>query len=131
MAKWAGCRSDWAMFGRFECLATDGGPPFRDEFEDAVRHCRSGRSLPDQDPRMRGTIESFFRLFRRLCRYFTGQSFSNVVEKGDYEAEEMASLVFEGLVRAAIVFIVDSYHHRKHRGLGGRTPYAVWNEARG
>lgn len=77
---------------------------------------------------MRGTIEAFFKTFKRLCRFFAGQSFANVVERGDYPAEQWASLTFEGLAKAAIRFIVDHYHHRKHRGLEGGTPHGRWLE---
>ncbi|WP_246252482.1 Mu transposase C-terminal domain-containing protein [Allomesorhizobium camelthorni] len=126
MALLAGAKSDWNMYGRPGFVATDGGPVFRGEFEEAVRRSRVNRVLPDQDPRMRGTIEAFFRTFKRLCRYFAGYAFKDVVEKGDYPAEKMASLTFDAVFRAAIVFIVDRYHHRKHRGLEGGTPYGAW-----
>ncbi len=125
---WAGAKSTWHMYGRGFDVATDGGPAFRGDFALAVIRSRMKHVLPEQDPRMRGTIESFFRLFRRLCRFFAGQAFSNVVEKGEYDAEKMASLTVDELYRLAVRFIVDLYHHRKHRGLEGRTPFAVWNE---
>lgn len=120
------CRSDWPMYGRPDYISTDGGPAFQGDFIDAVRLSGLNRVMPDMDPRMRGTIEAFFRLFKRLCRYFAGQSFANVVEKGDYPAEEMASMTFEKTYMAAVQFIVDSYHHRPHRGLEGATPYGEW-----
>ena len=80
---------------------------------------------------MRGTMKSFFRTFKRLCRYFAGHAFKDVVEKGDYPAEQMASLVVEQVQMAAVRFIVDYYHHRKHRGLEGGTPYGRWLELSG
>lgn len=125
-AKWAGAQSDWPMHGKVGYLATDGGPVFQGEFEDTIRSCLSGRSLADQDPRMRGTIESFFKTLERVCRYFAGRSFRNVVEKGDYPAEKLATLTFEQFYRQVIVFIVDRYHHHAHRGLNRGTPYGMW-----
>lgn len=126
IAELAGAKSSWDMYGRPEFIVTDGGPVFRGEFETAVARSRMNRSLPDQDPRMRGTIESFFRSFKRLCRYFTGQSFSNVMEKGDYPGEDYASLTFDVFYHAAVRYIVDVYHHRKHRGLNNGTPFKTW-----
>lgn len=126
LATFAGCKSNWPMQGRPGLVATDGGPAFLGEFESAVVRSGITRLLPETDPRKRGTIEAFFRFFKRVCRYFAGQTFANVVEKGDYDSEAMASLTFEELERSAIRFIVDSYHHRAHRGIGGCTPYGMW-----
>lgn len=131
MALLAGAQSDWPMHGRPSQVVTDGGPVFQSEFEKVVMACRSERTLPDHDPRMRGYVESVNRTLKAFCRYFTGQSFASVVEKGDYNAEAMTSLTFENLRDALTVFIVDRYHHRKHRGLGDITPYAMWKTLTG
>ena len=128
LARWAGAQSPWPMQGRPFEVATDGGPAFQGDFAIAASRSHIAHALPEQDPRMRGFIEAFFRLFRRLCRYFAGQAFSNVVEKGDYDAQGLASLTVDELYRLAVRFIVDHYHHRKHRGVEGRTPFAVWTE---
>jgi len=127
LATSAGCLSDWRMHGKPWSVVTDGGPAFLGEFETAVSLSGISRLLPEKDPRKRGTIEAFFRFFKRLCRYFAGQTFANVVERGDYESEELAALTFEELEKCVVRFIVDSYHHRAHRGLGGCTPYGMWN----
>ncbi|WP_315744843.1 MULTISPECIES: hypothetical protein [unclassified Bradyrhizobium] len=126
LARFAGCKSPWPMFGKPGTVGTDGGPAFQDEFREAVRLSVTNRILPDMDPRMRGTIEAFFRLFKRVCRYFAGQTFSSAVERGDYDSEKMASVTFEDTLKHAVRFIVDHYHHRSHRGLEGRTPYGEW-----
>lgn len=126
MAELAEARSDWPMQGRPRLVVTDGGPVFRGEFERAVSQVRSDRTLPDHDPRMRPYVESVNRTLKAFCRYFTGQSFANVVELGDYEGEAMASLTFEAFQKAFIQFVVDKYHRRAHRGLGGLSPYAMW-----
>ncbi|WP_199084550.1 hypothetical protein [Bosea sp. ASV33] len=126
LAKAAGAASDWPMTARPRAIVTDGGPAFRGEFSESVSKLNIEHSLPGGNPRNRGTIESFFRTFKRFCRQFTGQAFSNVVEKGDYPSEQMASLVVEDLERLLTRFIVDSYHHRPHRGLGGDRPYNAW-----
>lgn len=128
LAAFAGAKSSWHMADQPFQLATDGGPVFRGEFRDAAAHCSIDHLLPDQDPRMRGTIESFFKTFKLLCRYFAGQTFANVVEKGDYDSEAMASLTFEEITKAAIRYIVDIYHHRPHQGLECGTPFARWQQ---
>lgn len=126
LRQWAQATSDWPMFGRPEFIVTDGGPAFRGDFDTAVMLSRIARIVPDQDPRMRGTVESFFKTFKAICRKFAGRTFSNVVEKGDYPAEAMASVTVEEIYKASIRYIVDIYHHSGHRGLEGGTPYAAW-----
>ncbi len=127
-AKFAGAKSDWDMSGPPEYVSTDGGSVFLGEYEESLRLSAIPRSLPDKDPRMRGAVESFFRTFKRLCRYFAGRAFANVVEKGDYPSEKLATMTYEEFYKAVIVFIVDYYHHRRHRGLDGGTPYGKWRE---
>lgn len=128
LAKQAGALSDWPMLAKPYEIATDGGPAFEGEFADAIVKLGIEHRLPGPDPRTRGTIESFFRSFKRLCRMFTGQAFSNVVEKGDYKSEELASVIVDELLPLIVRFIVDDYHHRVHSSLGMR-PYTAWQQA--
>ncbi|RFC62742.1 hypothetical protein DYI37_12260 [Fulvimarina endophytica] len=128
LAAAVGCTSTWHMYGRGEFFAFDGGPAFGAEFQASVHRCRAGTSVPDQDPRMRGTIEAFFRTLKRLCRRFAGYAFSNVVERGEYPAQEMASLTVAEFHSLLVRFIVDSYHNRQHKGLEGRSPLKTWND---
>lgn len=121
----AGAKSPWHMYGNPQQLVTDGGPVFKGDFS-ASQEQLVGRLEPTVDPRQRGTIESFFRTFKRLCRWFAGRTFSNVVEKGEYNPEEMASVTYEELHRLAVRFIVDDYHNRPHRGLERQTPASAW-----
>jgi hypothetical protein len=131
IAKLAGAKSDWPMQGRPRLVVTDGGPVFKDEFEEALKMVKVDRILPDHDPRMRGHVEAVNRTLKAFCRYFTGQSFASVVERKDYKAEDMASLTFDAFRSALIEFVVDKYHRRRHRGLANTTPYAKWEELTG
>jgi transposase InsO family protein len=128
LAAAVGAKASWHMRGRPRMVATDGGPAYGSEFDDAAMRVNIGRVVPEQDPRMRGTVEAFFRFMKRLCRYFAGRAFANVVERGDYAAEQLAALTVGEFYRTLVVFIVDYYHLRPHRGLEGRTPYAKWEE---
>ncbi|MFB9980185.1 Mu transposase C-terminal domain-containing protein [Mesorhizobium kowhaii] len=128
LAAAAGAKASWHMHGRPTYVATDGGPAYRSEFDDAAMRVNVGRVVPEQDPRMRGTVEAFFRYMKRLCRYFAGRAFANVVERRDYPAEQLAALTVGEFYKTLIVFIVDYYHLRPHRGLEGRTPYGKWME---
>lgn len=129
--RWAAeceCTNGWPMHGGLGAVVTDGGPAFQGEFDDAVRFAAGGRRRPNQDKTMRGYVERFFLTLRTVCTYFAGRTFANVVEKGDYDAEAHASMVFDDLRKAVVRFIVDQYHHRPHRGLEGKSPYQKWME---
>ena len=125
-ARFAECASDWPMMARPNEIATDEGPAFRGDFTETLRKLGIEHRLPGKDPRSRGTIESFFRTLKRFCRIYTGQSFSNIVEKGDYNSEEMASTLVEDIYPNLVRFIVDEYHHKSHSGLCGARPYTAW-----
>lgn len=126
LARDCGAKATWEMHGRLNGLFTDGGPVFMGEFREAARNCGADYTRPDPDPRQRGHIEAFFRYLRRFCRFFTGQTFSNIVVKNDYPAEKFASLTVEEFRKALIRFIVDIYHNTERRGLARMTPRAAW-----
>jgi transposase InsO family protein len=129
LAKLAGANSEWPMSARPVEVATDGGPAFKGDFHETLGRLQVEHRLPGGDPRSRGTIESFFKNFKALCRMFTGQSFSNVVEKGDYQSQELASLMSEDVLLRVVRYVVDIYHHTPHSGLGGMRPYEAWRRA--
>ncbi|MCJ2026448.1 hypothetical protein [Methylobacterium sp. J-067] len=129
LAALARTTSDWPMRARPLEVATDGGPAFKGDFHATLGKLQVEHRLPGGDPRSRGTIESFFRNFKALCRMFTGQCFSNVVEKGDYQSQELASLLAEDVLLRVVRYVVDVYHHTPHSGLGGMRPYEAWRRA--
>ncbi|ORE97762.1 hypothetical protein [Aurantimonas sp. 22II-16-19i] len=136
LAELAGCgRRDsrdpvWRMFGRPETIVTDGGPAFDSTFDDVGRACGSNRSVPEKDPRLRGRIERWFGTLQDgLLHNFSGRTFANSVERGDYDSESQASLTFEELYIACVRYIVDDYHRAQHSGLMGRSPANFWQDA--
>lgn len=129
LAQAAKCRCDWPMFAKPREVATDGGPVFKGEFHESVERLGIGHRYPGGNPTRRATVESFFRMLKAFCRRFTGQSFSNVVKRGDYEAAKLASLFAVDLEALLVKFIVDYYHERSHSELGGVRPRTAWETA--
>ncbi len=129
-AKLAKAASDWPMFATPREIATDGGAAFEGDFRDSLARLGITHRYPGGNPTSRGHIESFFRSFKRFCRLFTGQAFANVVKRGDYPAEDMASIFAHNLELLIVRFIVDDYHQRPHEGLGGMRPYTAWERSR-
>ncbi|MER2193608.1 hypothetical protein [Methylobacterium brachiatum] len=128
-AKLAKATSEWNMAARSREVATDGGPAFEGDFRDTVRRVGITHRYPGGNPTSRGHIESFFRTFKRFCRTFTGQAFSNVVKRGDYEAEALASVMAHEIELLLVRFIVDDYHLRPHSGLSGMSPLSAWERS--
>lgn len=130
-AQYLKCEAAWSMYGRPRIVVTDEGPAFQDDFHNALRHCAEERLRPGMDPRMRGTVEAFFRRLKAFCRRYAGQTFANPVIKGDYDSEANACMLFDDLEAELIRYIVDIYHHSPHRGLGRATPASVWEDRMG
>lgn len=118
------------LAARPEDVATDSGGSFIDpRFHLTVIGLGSGHDIPPAGmPHLRGTIERLFRtLSLQLVREFTGQTFSNVVARGDYPALQRVSITVEDFVLAALRYALDIYHNTPHAGLGGETPANAWN----
>ncbi|MCJ2089814.1 hypothetical protein MKK88_28070 [Methylobacterium sp. E-005] len=135
LAAAAGAFSSWQhMACRLEDVFTDSGGSFIDEtFHLAIIGLGSGHDVPPAGmPHLRGTIERLFKtLSLQLIREFTGQTFSNKVERGDYPAMARASITVEEFVLLVVRYALDVYHNTRHAGLGGETPANAWTRLTG
>ncbi|MBP0615758.1 Mu transposase C-terminal domain-containing protein [Jiella mangrovi] len=125
-----GAQNWWPCHGKPENLFTDKGAGFKsNEFKVAALSLGIGTLKPNAGlAQFRGKIERLFRsLDQGLVSRFEGRTFSNVLDKGDYESEKCASITCEELNRALIRYICDVYHSTPHGGLGGRSPAQEWN----
>lgn len=130
IAKAAGCQSTWPFGGLFDVLATDTGPSYNAlETRWACGNLGAEILFPQAGiPQMRGRIERMFStLHKEFISLYHGRTFENVVKKGDYKAEEMAVMDREELYMLLVRFIVDVYHNKPHKSLGGETPRDCWN----
>lgn len=126
-----GILSPWHMCGIPEVLVTDNGRAFKSlgftttcaEFGIANKYSILAA------PGMRGKNERFFRtLSTGVFCDLPGGTFSNVVEKADYLASEMACLEVDDLARLLVRFVVDIYHNRPQEALYGLTPLEQWQK---
>lgn len=128
LARLLGCNSAWPMYSA-GTLTSDNGPAFIDELAAAIAldaFGGVGRSVVGV-PWLRGRIERFFRtMSRQLLQHFTGRTFGNIGEKGEYDAVGRASITMEELRNALLRWVVDVYHHTRHRELG-MTPFMAWH----
>ena len=124
----AGCLTPWDMYGSPECVVQDSGSQFLShEYCAAVTDLGAELLFPPAGlPQMRGRKERGFRTLNGLFSRLDGQTFENVVAKGDYDAEARATLDIAEIGRMIVRWIVDVYHNRPHSGLGGETPRNAW-----
>ena len=120
-----GAQSPWNMSGTPELIVTDCGSAFID-FDtragatDLGIHIDAG---PAGMPELRARIERMFgTMSTKLISRFSGRTFSNTIQKGDYDAEARAALTTDDLSEALVRWVVDVYHRTPHAGLNGETP---------
>lgn len=128
--EWA-IQNDWKVFGMPRGLLFDRA------LENVGRDIRRNaaglgitrvRFAKRKTPRHKGAIERFFRtLNKRLLHEQRGTTFSNVIERKDYDAGKNAIITLDELYEQAHRFLVDIYPRRRHGGIRD-VPYRRWNE---
>lgn len=123
---------DWPMYGRPGLIAMDRGPAYvADETYDLLAAAGiTNFGAPASKPWLRAFIERLFRtIHAKLLQRFSGRTFSNVVQRGENNHTERASVTLEDLLAFLTRWIVDVYHLEPHAGLQGMTPYEAWAQA--
>lgn len=120
----------WDAWGIFSTLVADNGLELHGTvLEHAIE--RFGIKLqfcPRKKPWYKGKLERFFRTFNnKLLDGIPGKTFSNVLDKGDYNPSKHAVVALSSLREMILIWIVDIYHQTNHRGLG-RAPAEAWEE---
>ncbi len=130
LARFPDIKEIWPCFGIPELVATDNG---MDLHADAVEEVclEMGIELlfcPAGEPYFKGAIERMFRTLNTgLIHRLPGTVFSNVDERGDYPAEELAAIDMDTLMHLITKWIVEVYHRTTHRGIG-MAPLTKWSE---
>lgn len=127
---WA-IQNDWPVFGMPRGLLFDRA---LENVGHDIRRNAAGlgitrvRFAKRKTPRHKGAIERFFStLNKRLLHEQRGTTFSNVIERKDYDAEKNAIITLDELYEQAHQFLVDIYPRRPHGGIRD-IPYRRWNE---
>jgi putative transposase len=126
-----GALSPWNQYGTIGLLVADNGSAFTAaNTKAAMKDLGIAYINPPKGPKeLRGTIERVFgTLAQDLLPRLTGRTFSDIVEKGDYDTEGMTALKVEDVCEALIRWVVDIYHRTPHRGLSGSTPQETWDQ---
>lgn len=126
-----GAASPWSMAGLPETVVTDSGPGYKAfAFREALADLGIAYEATIAGvPKLRGRVERMFQTMAiKLLPRLSGRTFSNVVARGDHDSEGQAALTLDDLTEAIVRWTVDNYHNSPHRGLGGQTPIAGWQE---
>jgi putative transposase len=123
-------QNEWDAWGVMECIVMDNGMEFHGEIVESgvgkfgitLQYC------PRKKPWYKGKIERVFgTLNSGLLSTLPGKTFSNIFEKLDYNPEKHAVIGLAALRNIVMLWIVDIYHQKKHRGLG-MPPAKAWGE---
>ncbi|SFR18868.1 Mu transposase C-terminal domain-containing protein [Poseidonocella sedimentorum] len=125
-----GSLSSWHMRGHTPYIFTDCGSEYV-SYDVRVAAEDLGISLahaPGGLPEMRGRVERVFKTASiQLMPRLTGRTFSNMIERGDYDSKGRAALTADDLCAALTRWVVDIYHRSPHEGLDGETPGNCWD----
>lgn len=128
-AKYPEVKGNWEMHGIMDTLVCDNGPEFHCESLElacmtlgiSIQYC------PRKQPWFKGSVERLLgTLNRGVAHGVPGTTFSDILEKGDYEVAKKATITLTTLREMIHVWVVDYYHNRPHKTLGD-TPAHAWH----
>lgn len=123
-----GVKNDYPCHGVWEALVVDNAFENHSDALDALMDTWGGdiQWCPRRAPWYKARIERFIRTFsEQVCQILPGTTFSDIFERGDYDAVANAVIRWRDLERIVAIWIVDVYHQKNHRTLQC-TPAQAW-----
>ncbi len=114
-----GVEGEWPIWGKPDTVEVDNGTEF---YSEALRRgCEQhGINLvhrPPSQPHFGGIIERLIGTLMQHVHTVPGTTFSNIQERGAYDAERHATLTLQELEKWLAFVIVGHYHNTAHRML--------------
>jgi putative transposase len=125
-----GIEHPWPTYGLPEEVTVDNAKEFYSkDFDDACLQLKIKINYaPRKAAWYKGTKERFYRTLNdALLHELPGTTFSNVIDKKDYNPAKHAVISLDALLEAVHVWIVDIYHQKVHRGIED-IPFRRWSE---
>jgi putative transposase len=119
---------DWPAYGVPETLVVDNAEQFHSKnFELACAQIGTRiEYAPPRTPQYKATIERWFGTQnRRLLHELPGTTFSNVLDRDEYDPQKHAVISIDALLELIHLWIVDIYHQTIHRGIRD-IPHRRW-----
>lgn len=122
--------SEWPAYGIPVNLVCDNGLEFHShqlrrmcaELNIELTFC------PKKQPHYKGAIERFLGTFNhQLSHKVEGTTYSNIEQRGDYDAEDSACLTLAEFKKLLHVWLIDIYIQTPHKSLG-ITPALAWKD---
>ncbi len=126
-----GTQHDWPTYGLPETLVVDNGREFigRDLDDACGQLGIILERMPVRTPWFKGSIERFFRSNNTgLLHTLPGTTFSNMIERGDYDVFQHACISLSAFWQILHIFLLDIYARRWHEGKGA-IPAKRWAES--
>lgn len=120
----------WEAYGIPETIVVDNGREFYSRaFEEACLQMGIVvQYSPPYMPRYKASIERFFGTQnKQLLHQQPGTTFSNIIDRKDYDPKKNAIISYDAFQEMLHVWIVDIYQYSTHRGLRD-IPALVWRE---
>jgi putative transposase len=125
-------KNPWPVFGIPRAILVDRA---LENLGHDLRYNAAGLGITDvriagrKDPKRKGAIERFLgTLNRRLLQEQRGTTFSNLLERSDYDPSKNAVITLEQLYEQIHCFLIDVYaFNKRHAGLRD-VPARRWNE---
>lgn len=122
--------AEWPVYGLMQKIHVDNAKEFVgkaiqrgcDEYGIILENRPKGQ--PNYGPH----IERAFRTFMSKSHEIEGTTFSNTLEKLDYNSEGKACMTLKELELWFTVFIVYVYHNRPHAGISDVPPIKLYNQ---
>jgi putative transposase len=127
-----GLKAEWPCWGVPTTIHADNGKDFR--CESLQRACLEHRINIEWRPLRRanfgGHIERLLGTFLQEMHQLAGTTFSNVAERGNYDAVKTAAFTLREFECWLANLITGNYHQRPHGGLEGQCPLRRYEEGR-
>jgi len=126
-----GTEHDWNAYGIPGTLVVDNGKEFiGQDLSDACEMLGTVlQQCPVMTPELKSGVERHFgSLNTGIFHTLPGTTFSNILERGEYNSVKHACISLVELEKTLVLFLVDIYAERFHRGLGG-IPARHWEKA--
>jgi putative transposase len=130
-----GTKHAWPVYGLPEVLVVDNGRQYIcSDLEDACGQLGIIlEQMPVKKAWFKGRVERFFRTNNTgLIHGLPGTTFSNILERGDYDSSQHACISLTGFMELLHVFLLDVYAQEWHEGVGGGSggvPAKLWEES--
>jgi putative transposase len=124
-----GIEVEWPMSGKPKVIHVDNGSEFHSEA--LKRGCEvHGIKIsyrPAGSPHYGGIVERVIGTMMRMVHELPGTTFSNIIERGNYDSNKKASLTLAELEKW-FALAISSYHLSIHSGIG-EPPASRWKQA--